>query len=79
MAQTVAHTIRIGLGLICLFMGVVGALLPVLQGWIFFALAGAFFFPQHRWVHGALARAEQRIPRFVAFLRRFGVGEPSSL
>ena len=70
-----AYTIRVGLGVICLFMGVIGALLPVLQGWLFFALAGAFFFPKHRWVHAALVRAEARVPRFVAFMRRHGVGE----
>jgi uncharacterized membrane protein YbaN (DUF454 family) len=74
-----AHPVRLGLGVICLIMGVIGAVLPVLQGWIFFALAGAFFFPQHRWVHGALARAEQRIPRVVAFLRRRGVGSEAAI
>jgi len=72
------HTIRISLGVLCLFMGVVGALLPVLQGWIFFALAGAFFFPRHRWVHGAMVRVEQRVPRVVALLRRYGIGETAN-
>ena len=70
-----AHTIRISLGVACLIMGVIGALLPVLQGWIFFVLAGALLFPGHHWVQRSLARAERRVPRVVAFLRRFGVGE----
>ena len=70
-----AHPIRISLGIVCLFMGVLGAILPILQGWFFFALAGAFFFPKHRWVQSGLARAEHRVPRFVAFLRRHGIGD----
>ncbi len=69
------HTLRIGLGIACLFMGVVGALLPVLQGWMFFALAGVLFFPRHHWVHRGLERADRTLPRFVAFLRRHGIGE----
>jgi len=73
-----AHPIRIGLGVVCLVMGVIGALLPVLQGWIFFALALALFFPRHHWVQRTLARAEHKVPRFVAFLRRLGVGETAS-
>jgi uncharacterized membrane protein YbaN (DUF454 family) len=70
-----AYTVRIGLGVIFLFFGVLGAILPVLQGWFFFALAGAFFFPKHRWVHSGLGRAERHMPRFVRFLRRHGIGE----
>jgi uncharacterized membrane protein YbaN (DUF454 family) len=73
------HPTRIGLGIACLFMGVAGALLPVLQGWVFFALAGAFFFPKHRWVHAGLGRAEGHAPRIVAFMRRHGIGHPAGV
>jgi len=69
-----SHPTRIGLGVACLFMGVAGSLLPIIQGWFFFALAGAFFFPRHRWVHSGLGRAENHAPRFVAFMRRHGIG-----
>ena len=72
-----AHPIRISLGVVCLVMGVLGAVLPVLQGWLFFALAGAFFFPKHRWVRSGMVRAERHLPRFVAYLRRHGIGETS--
>ncbi|MBI2213312.1 MAG: hypothetical protein HYU52_06670 [Acidobacteria bacterium] len=74
-----AHPVRISLGVVCLVLGVVGAILPILQGWLFFALAGAFFFPRHRWVYSGLGHAERHMPRLVAFLRRHGIGHTASI
>ncbi len=68
------HPIRISLGVLCLVLGVIGAVLPVMQGWIFFLLAGVLFFPRHKYTHEVLRRGELHLPRFVAFLRRLGVG-----
>lgn len=68
------HAIRITLGFVFLILAVIGALLPVLQGWIFFLLAMLMFFPQSRVAVGVLDKAEHRMPKVVAFLRRHGIG-----
>ncbi|MFZ2493587.1 MAG: hypothetical protein WA208_19070 [Thermoanaerobaculia bacterium] len=69
------YAIRMSLGVVFLFLGVVGSLLPILQGWIFFLLAALLFFPNSGFAVKALHKAEPRIPRVVAFLRRLGIGE----
>jgi quinol-cytochrome oxidoreductase complex cytochrome b subunit len=66
--------IRITLGIVFLVLGVIGSLLPVLQGWIFFLLAALVFFPQSRFAVKACDKIEPRMPRLVAFLRRRGIG-----
>ena len=68
------HALRIALGVGFLLLGVVGSLLPVLQGWIFFLLALVMFFPEHPRVEKTLQKYETRLPRLVAFLRRIGIG-----
>jgi len=66
--------IRITLGIVFLVLGVIGSLLPVLQGWIFFLLSALVFFPQSRFAVKACDKIEPRMPRLVAFLRRRGIG-----
>jgi uncharacterized membrane protein YbaN (DUF454 family) len=66
--------IRIGLGIVFTILGVVGSLLPIMQGWIFFLLAAVVFFPQSRFAVKTLDKAERKLPRFVAWLRRWGIG-----
>lgn len=69
------YAIRMSLGVVFLFLGVVGSLLPILQGWIFFLLAILMFFPNSRFAVKALDKAEPKLPRLVRFLRRHGIGE----
>jgi len=65
---------RITLGILSFILGIIGAILPVMPGWPFFLIAGALFFPRHRYVTPLLEKSESRLPRFVAWLRRLGVG-----
>lgn len=66
--------IRIFLGITFLFLGVIGSLLPVLQGWIFFLLAALVLFPQSRFAIKACDKIEPKMPRLIAWLRRRGIG-----
>lgn len=65
---------RISLGILFLILGVVGSLLPILQGWIFFLLALIAFFPDHPKVESVLEKAEPKFPRMVRGLRKLGIG-----
>lgn len=67
-------TLRLTFGVIFLLLGIVGSLLPVLQGWMFFLLAAMMLFPKHPRVEQILARAEHKMPRLVNWLRRRGIG-----
>ena len=40
--------LRITLGIVFAILGVIGSLLPIMQGWIFFLLAVLVLFPQSR-------------------------------
>lgn len=66
--------LRITLGIIFFILGIVGSLLPVLQGWIFFLLSFLVLFPNHRLAIKALDKVEPKMPRMVAVLRRAGIG-----
>jgi len=66
--------LRITLGIVFAILGVIGSLLPVLQGWLFFLLAILVLFPQSRFAVKALDKVETRMPRMVARLRRWGIG-----
>lgn len=65
---------RIAAGVLFLILGVIGSLLPVLQGWLFFLFALIAFFPEHPRVAGILAKAEPKMPRLVRGLRKLGIG-----
>ncbi|HYO77968.1 MAG TPA: hypothetical protein VE010_16030 [Thermoanaerobaculia bacterium] len=73
--------IRITLGIVFLILGVIGSLLPVMQGWIFFLLAVLVLFPQSRFAVKACDKIEPKMPRLIGWLRRRGIGthrdEPS--
>ena len=66
--------IRIFLGVVFLILGVIGSLLPVLQGWIFFLLAALVLFPQSRFAVKACDKIEPKMPRMIGWLRRRGIG-----
>ncbi len=68
--------LRITLGIVFAILGVIGSLLPIMQGWIFFLLAGLVLFPQSRFAIRSLDKIESRMPRMVARLRRWGIGVP---
>jgi quinol-cytochrome oxidoreductase complex cytochrome b subunit len=66
--------IRIFLGITFLVLAVIGAFLPVLQGWIFFLLALLVLFPQSRFAIKACDKIEPKMPRMIGWLRRRGIG-----
>jgi len=68
--------LRIFLGIVFAILGVIGSLLPIMQGWIFFLLAALVLFPQSKFAIKALNKVEPRMPRMVARLRRMGIGLP---
>ncbi|HET8799530.1 MAG TPA: hypothetical protein VFO89_17720 [Thermoanaerobaculia bacterium] len=70
--------LRILLGILFAILGVVGSLLPIMQGWIFFLLAALVLFPQSRFAVKAVSKIEPKMPRTVAWLRRMGIGTPAA-
>ena len=66
--------LRIFLGIVFAILGVIGSLLPIMQGWLFFLLAALVLFPQSKFAVKALNKVEPRMPRLVARLRRMGIG-----
>jgi len=66
--------LRIFLGIVFFILGIIGSILPIMQGWIFFLLSFLVFFPQHKYAVKVLDKVEKRAPRLVAWLRRMGVG-----
>ena len=68
--------LRITLGIVFLILSVVGAVLPIMQGWLFFLLGILVLFPKSAFAVKALDKAERKMPRMVARLRRWGIGVP---
>ena len=68
--------IRLALGFLFLILGVIGSLLPVLQGWVFFLLAFLVFFPRSSLTEKTVRKVEIRMPRLGRFIRRMGIGDP---
>ena len=66
--------LRLALGVVFLVLAVIGGLVPILQGWIFFLLAILVLFPKARFTEKILVKAETKVPRVVRFLRRMGIG-----
>ena len=66
--------LRLSLGIAFAFLGVVGSILPIMQGWIFFLLAALVLFPQSRFAIKAVDKIEPKMPRVVRWLHRIGVG-----
>jgi heme A synthase len=67
--------LRIALGVFFLILGVIGGFIPILQGWIFILLGLLVLFPKAKFTEKVLHKAEPKLPRTVAFLRRFGIGD----
>lgn len=66
--------LRITLGIVFAILGVIGSLLPIMQGWIFFLLAVLVLFPQSQFAIKSCDKIEKKMPRMVAYLRRWGIG-----
>jgi uncharacterized membrane protein YbaN (DUF454 family) len=66
--------VRMTLGVVFTILGVIGSLLPIMQGWVFFLLAAVVFFPDSKFAVKVLDKAEPKLPRFVAWMRRWGIG-----
>lgn len=66
--------LRITLGIIFIILGIIGGLLPVLQGWIFILLALLILFPESKFAIKAVDKIERRMPRVVRWLHRMGIG-----
>ena len=69
---------RISLGIAFFFLGIIGSLLPVLQGWLFFLLSALMFFPTSPFARKVLAKVEPKMPKLVAWLRKLGIGLPQA-
>jgi hypothetical protein len=74
LSPTMLFVLRILLGIIFAILGVIGSVLPIMQGWVFFLLAALVLFPQSRFAVKTLAKIEPRMPRLVRWLRSLGIG-----
>jgi uncharacterized protein len=70
--------LRIALGIVFFILGIIGSLLPIMQGWIFFLLSALVLFPRSRFAVKACDKIEPKMPRLVARLRRWGIGIPDA-
>ncbi|HUP48448.1 MAG TPA: hypothetical protein VNA04_06635 [Thermoanaerobaculia bacterium] len=66
--------VRVSLGVFFLVLAVIGGMLPVMQGWVFFLLAMLVLFPKAKFTEKVLQKAAPKVPRLVALLRRLGIG-----
>lgn len=66
--------LRIALGIVFSILGVIGSVLPIMQGWVFFLLAALVLFPQSRFAIKACDKIEPRMPRMIRWLRGMGIG-----
>ncbi|HYD98437.1 MAG TPA: PGPGW domain-containing protein [Alphaproteobacteria bacterium] len=63
----------IGLGWLCLVLAVVGALLPVMQGWMFLAAGLAILSREQPWALRLVLALRRRFPGFAGRLDRHAV------
>ena len=67
LARRRSRTARIALltlGWVLLALGIVGGLLPVIQGWPFGVAGAAILYVESRWVQRKVRRFRQRNPKF---------------
>jgi uncharacterized protein len=67
--------LRLFLGFVFIILGIIGSLLPVMQGWMFFLLAYLVLFPNSKAAAKILAKVEPRMPRLAAWLRKMGMNQ----
>ena len=66
--------VRLSLAVVFAIIGIIGVVLPILQGWPFLILSFLMFFPHHRLAEKTLQKIEPRAPRLARLIRRLGVG-----
>lgn len=66
--------IRLVLGFVFLILGVIGSILPIMQGWVFFLLAFLVLFPKSKTSEKLVQKVGRRMPRLERFLRKMGIG-----
>lgn len=62
-----AHTVRTVVGIFLLVMAVIGSLLPIVQGWIFFVAAVGVLGTDHviiKWCFRQMERGKEWVRRF---------------
>ena len=68
--------LRLTLAFLFAILGVVGAVLPILQGWLFFLASLVLLFPQSRLAVKAVEKIEPKMPRLARVLRKLEIGLP---
>lgn len=63
--------VRIGAGIVMLILGLLGLVLPVLQGILFLLISALLLAPYSRWVRSWLQWSEQRFPNAHRQAERF--------
>lgn len=66
--------IRLVLGFVFIILGIIGSVLPVMQGWVFFLLAFLVLFPKSKTTEKVLQKVGHKMPRLERFLRKMGIG-----
>jgi len=61
--------VRLILAVISMVIGVIGLLMPVLPGWLFFGVAMLLLFPNARLSRRVLAKVEEKFPALNRALR----------
>jgi uncharacterized membrane protein YbaN (DUF454 family) len=62
---------RVFLAVIFTAIGVIGLIMPILPGWIFFGLVLLLLFPDARFARASVARLERHFPSARRLLRFF--------
>lgn len=62
--------VRLIVAAIAFVIGIIGAILPILPGWIFFGVSALMLFPNARLARKALAKIEGRFPAAGRMLRK---------
>jgi uncharacterized membrane protein YbaN (DUF454 family) len=64
----VLRIVRFTIVAICLLLGIAGLILPILPGWIFFALAAVILFPEAAFARKLMDKISARSPAIGRFL-----------
>lgn len=62
--------LRFAIIVVCLIIGVVGLIMPLLPGWLFFGVAALLVFPDAKLARKAVNWIAQRAPRVARVLRK---------
>ncbi len=60
----------VGAGWLCILLGIIGGLLPVLQGWMFTVAGLLILSREYEWAHNMVAWMRRRFPRFAGAMDR---------